>query len=170
MLSGKILDVLKSIRAIGKDVRIEYPGYCGKGGQSVPVDDGGPHILTKALVGGIEMIDVIESLAGILNSKDVEWEIYWESGRSGSFRIERETLDRSQRKFYSGIGLRVGLNGKLGFSYITGIHHSRSELEKFVERTIKLAKVSEVPFRGFPVPSKVPKVKNIRQKDRRNTL
>lgn len=49
-LSGKILDVLKSIRAIGKDVRIEYPGYCGKG-QSVPVDDGGPHLLTKALVG-----------------------------------------------------------------------------------------------------------------------
>lgn len=107
------------------------------------------------------MIDVIESLAEILNSKDVEWEIYWESGRSGSFRIERETLDRSQRKFYSGIGLRVGLNGKLGFSYITGIHHSRSELEKFVERTIKLAKVSEVPFRGFPVPSKVPEVKGI---------
>ncbi|MDI3475816.1 MAG: TldD protein [Thermococcaceae archaeon] len=52
-LSGKILDVLKSIRAIGKDVRIEYPGYCGKG-QSVPVDDGGPHILTKALVGGLK--------------------------------------------------------------------------------------------------------------------
>ncbi|MBP1911257.1 TldD/PmbA family protein [Thermococcus stetteri] len=51
-LSGKILDVLKNIRAIGKDVRIEFPGYCGKG-QSVPVDDGGPHILTRALVGGL---------------------------------------------------------------------------------------------------------------------
>ncbi|AMQ18473.1 TldD/PmbA family protein [Thermococcus peptonophilus] len=107
------------------------------------------------------MIDVIESLAEILNSKNVEWEIYWESGRSGSFRIEREALERSQRKFYSGISLRVGLNGKLGFSYITGIHHSLSELEKFVERTMKLAKVSEVPFRGFPVPSKVPGVKGI---------
>ncbi|AMQ18474.1 TldD/PmbA family protein [Thermococcus peptonophilus] len=51
-LSGKILDVLRGIRAIGRDVRIEYPGYCGKG-QTVPVDDGGPHILTKALVGGL---------------------------------------------------------------------------------------------------------------------
>ena len=51
-LSGKILDVLKNIRAIGDDTRIEFPGYCGKG-QVVPVDDGGPHVLTRALVGGM---------------------------------------------------------------------------------------------------------------------
>ncbi|NJE85258.1 TldD/PmbA family protein [Thermococcus sp. CX2] len=51
-LSGKILDVLRSIRAIGKDLAIEFPGYCGKG-QWVPVDDGGPHVLTRAVVGGL---------------------------------------------------------------------------------------------------------------------
>ncbi|AHF80817.1 TldD/PmbA family protein [Thermococcus paralvinellae] len=51
-LSGKILDVLRNIRAIGKDLKIEFPGYCGKG-QWVPVDDGGPHVLTRALVGGL---------------------------------------------------------------------------------------------------------------------
>ncbi|MDI3475817.1 MAG: hypothetical protein PWQ79_1199 [Thermococcaceae archaeon] len=107
------------------------------------------------------MIDVIESLAEILNSKDVEWEIYWESGRRGSFKIERETLERSQRKFYSGIGLRVGIDGKMGFSYITGLHHPTSELERFVERTIKLAKVSRVQFKGFPAPSSVPEVRGI---------
>ncbi|NPA47876.1 MAG: TldD/PmbA family protein [Thermococci archaeon] len=51
-LSGKILDILKDVRALGRDLRIEYPGYCGKG-QWVPVDDGGPHVLTKAIVGGV---------------------------------------------------------------------------------------------------------------------
>ncbi len=51
-LSGRILDVLRDIRAIGDDLRIEFPGYCGKG-QWVPVDDGGPHVLTRALVGGL---------------------------------------------------------------------------------------------------------------------
>ncbi|WP_297494531.1 TldD/PmbA family protein [Thermococcus sp.] len=51
-LSGKILDVLRNIRAIGNDTRVEFPGYCGKG-QWVPVDDGGPHVLTRALVGGL---------------------------------------------------------------------------------------------------------------------
>jgi len=51
-LSGKILDVLKNIRAIGKDLKIDFPGYCGKG-QWVPIDDGGPHVLTKTLVGGL---------------------------------------------------------------------------------------------------------------------
>ncbi|NJE46720.1 TldD/PmbA family protein [Thermococcus sp. GR7] len=51
-LSGKILDVLKNIRAIGSDLVVEFPGYCGKG-QWVPVDDGGPHVLTRAVVGGL---------------------------------------------------------------------------------------------------------------------
>ncbi|WP_457743135.1 TldD/PmbA family protein [Thermococcus sp.] len=51
-LSGKIPNVLRNMKAIGNNTRVEFPGYCGKG-QWVPVDDGGPHILTKALVGGL---------------------------------------------------------------------------------------------------------------------
>ena len=101
---------------------------------------------------------MIDELIGILERENVEWEIYWEKGRGGSFRIERERLERSQRKFHSGIGLRVGYRGKLGFSYITGLNHDRGTLEEFVKRTVKLAKVSEVPFRGFPAPSRVPRV------------
>ncbi|ASI99173.1 TldD/PmbA family protein [Thermococcus celer] len=104
---------------------------------------------------------MIDELIGILERENVEWELYWERGRSGSFRIERETLERSQRKFYSGIGLRVGYLGKLGFSYVTGLNHEREALEEFVKRTIKLARVSEVPFPGFPTPSKVPHVKGL---------
>ena len=50
-LSGNLVEVLRSIKAIGRDVKIHFPGYCGKG-QWVPVDDGGPHVLTEALVGG----------------------------------------------------------------------------------------------------------------------
>jgi TldD protein len=51
-LSGRILETLKEVDAIGKDLRIEDPGYCGKG-QTVPVGDGGPHIrIRMAFVGG----------------------------------------------------------------------------------------------------------------------
>lgn len=92
---------------------------------------------------------MIEELIKMLNHKDVEWEIYWEIGRGSSFKIERCALVRAQRKYHSGIGLRVGYKGKIGFSYITGINHDRATLERFVNRTIKLAKVSEVPFHGF---------------------
>ncbi|NJF25215.1 TldD/PmbA family protein [Thermococcus sp. Bubb.Bath] len=101
---------------------------------------------------------MLEKLVRILEGKNVEWELYWESGRSGSFRIERETLERSQRKFFSGVGLRVGVDGRAGFSYITGLSHSEETLRKFVERTIKLAKVGNVPFRGLPEPDGVKKV------------
>jgi TldD protein len=51
-LSGRILETLKEVDAIGKDFRVEDPGYCGKG-QTVPVGDGGPHIrIRSAYVGG----------------------------------------------------------------------------------------------------------------------
>jgi TldD protein len=51
-LSGEILSTLHGILLCGKD-RVMHQGYCGKGGQSVPVSDGSPHILlSEAVVGG----------------------------------------------------------------------------------------------------------------------
>jgi len=51
-LSGDILKTMHNIVLCGDDLRLNQ-GYCGKGGQSVPVTDGSPHILLKdAVVGG----------------------------------------------------------------------------------------------------------------------
>ena len=51
-LSGDILSTLHDIHLCGNDRKM-HPGYCGKGGQSVPVSDGAPHILLEnAVVGG----------------------------------------------------------------------------------------------------------------------
>ncbi|WP_297521761.1 TldD/PmbA family protein [Thermococcus sp.] len=104
---------------------------------------------------------MIDELVAVLERENVEWELYWEIGRGSSFRIERESLERSQRKFYSGIGLRIGYKGREGFSYITGINHDRKTLEDFVNKTVKLARVSEVPSRGFPEPGRPADVKDL---------
>jgi len=54
-LSGEILTTLHGITLCGNN-RTMSPGYCGKGGQSVPVSDGAPHILLcDAVVGGSGM-------------------------------------------------------------------------------------------------------------------
>jgi TldD protein len=51
-LSGEILTTLQGITLCGNDKTMS-PGNCGKGGQSVPVSDGAPHILLiDAVVGG----------------------------------------------------------------------------------------------------------------------
>jgi len=51
-LSGDILSALHNITLCGNDRKMS-PGYCGKGGQSVPVSDGAPHVLLfNAVVGG----------------------------------------------------------------------------------------------------------------------
>ena len=52
-LSGNILETLKNIDAIGNDFKLSV-GFCGKGGQTAPVGDGGPHTrIQNALVGGM---------------------------------------------------------------------------------------------------------------------
>jgi len=51
-LSGEILSTLHSIEMCGKERKMSQ-GYCGKGGQSVPVSDGAPYIMLRnAVVGG----------------------------------------------------------------------------------------------------------------------
>lgn len=45
-ISGNIMETLKNVEAVGKDFGTS-PGFCGKGGQQVPVSDGGPHIRIK---------------------------------------------------------------------------------------------------------------------------
>ena len=52
-LSGRTLDVLKKIDAIGNDKKQGTIGFCGKDGQEVPVSEYAPHIrVKKILVGG----------------------------------------------------------------------------------------------------------------------
>lgn len=50
-LSGKTLEILKSIHAVGSDFGLHI-GFCGKAAQLVPVSDGGATIRTFATVGG----------------------------------------------------------------------------------------------------------------------
>ena len=51
-LSGNILETLKSVDGIGSDFKLSV-GFCGKGGQTAPVGDGGPHTrILNAMVGG----------------------------------------------------------------------------------------------------------------------
>ncbi|MCD6525135.1 MAG: TldD/PmbA family protein [Thermococcus sp.] len=95
-------------------------------------------------------MEAIEKLTRILHRKNVEWEIYWEVGRSTSFRAERERLERAQEKFFSGIGLRIGLNGRVGFSYTTGLKSDEKSITELVRRAEKLARVGSKPFKGFP--------------------
>ncbi|MBK5191063.1 MAG: TldD/PmbA family protein [Methanosarcinales archaeon] len=52
-LSGRTLDVLKNIDAVGNDKKRGTIGFCGKDGQEVPVSEYAPHVrVTKILVGG----------------------------------------------------------------------------------------------------------------------
>ncbi len=50
-LTGNTLEVLQKISALSKEIK-RSSGTCGKGGQSVPVSDGGPYVLIKNMVVG----------------------------------------------------------------------------------------------------------------------
>ena len=86
----------------------------------------------------------------LLSASSAEWEVYVEAGRNGSFQIEKEELEKAQRRFYSGVGLRVAKDGYVGFSYLTGLNHSRDAIEQLTKKALSLAKLREVRFYGFP--------------------
>lgn len=50
-LLGNTLEILNKIDAVGNDLDV-HSGLCGKNGEWIPVGSGGPHIRTKAVVGG----------------------------------------------------------------------------------------------------------------------
>jgi TldD protein len=53
-VSGDILETLNSIDRVSSDFQLCDPGYCGKDGQEVPVDNGGPYVrVGEMLVGGV---------------------------------------------------------------------------------------------------------------------
>ncbi len=54
LLSGQILEALKSVDAIGNDLTLSTSarGGCGKGGQLVKVGHGGPHVRLQLVIGG----------------------------------------------------------------------------------------------------------------------
>lgn len=53
-ISGRALDVLKTVDALGRDFAYDIgAGYCGKK-QLAKVDGGGPHLRCKALIGGVQ--------------------------------------------------------------------------------------------------------------------
>ncbi|MBS7612748.1 TldD/PmbA family protein [Candidatus Bathyarchaeota archaeon] len=51
-ISGLTLEALKNIVAVGKDLRMEMPGMCGKSGQGMYVDAGAPHFRIDGIVVG----------------------------------------------------------------------------------------------------------------------
>jgi len=51
-VSGLILQTLMDIDRVGSDFLMTFPGTCGKGGQGVPSDCGGPHLRVKQIVVG----------------------------------------------------------------------------------------------------------------------
>lgn len=51
-VAGMTLETLANIDAVGSDFELTMPGMCGKCGQSMPVNAGGPHVRVRQMVVG----------------------------------------------------------------------------------------------------------------------
>jgi len=51
-ISGLTLEMLSTVDAVGSEVSFELGGTCGKGGQTMHVDAGGPHLRIRDVVVG----------------------------------------------------------------------------------------------------------------------
>jgi len=51
-ISGMTLDTLADALGVSRDFELEMPGNCGKNGQSMPVNGGGPYVKVREVVVG----------------------------------------------------------------------------------------------------------------------
>jgi TldD protein len=51
-ISGMTLETLANAQGVSRDFELEMPGNCGKNGQSMPVNGGGPYVKVKEIVVG----------------------------------------------------------------------------------------------------------------------
>jgi TldD protein len=51
-ISGMTLETLADSLGVSRDFELEMPGNCGKNGQSMPVNGGGPYVKVKEIVVG----------------------------------------------------------------------------------------------------------------------
>jgi len=51
-MSGMTLEVLEKTIGVGEEMELAFPGTCGKGGQWVPVNSGGPNLAVRDIVIG----------------------------------------------------------------------------------------------------------------------
>ncbi len=51
-VAGLTLEILKNVEMVGSDLEVDWPGFCGKSGQSVPTAIGGPHLKVSSMVVG----------------------------------------------------------------------------------------------------------------------
>lgn len=57
-ISSLTLDTLRNIDAVGDDFEMDMPGQCGKDGQAMPTDAGGPHVrVNNIVVGGHQELE-----------------------------------------------------------------------------------------------------------------
>ncbi len=97
-----------------------------------------------------EMHDFMhKALKKALESCD-QVEIYGEWGDVLSIDLEREEVEKVKHVKSTGIGVRVVISNKIGFSYTTALEKTR--IEECVEHAIKQAKISEQDphFHGLP--------------------
>jgi PmbA protein len=83
-------------------------------------------------------------------------EIYGECGNVLSIELEREEVKKVKHIKSTGIGVRVVIANKIGFSHTTALE--RDKIEECVTHAIKQARVSErdAYFTGLPIPATEP--------------
>jgi PmbA protein len=98
----------------------------------------------------LELTDIARMVLKKALERSDQAEVYGEWGDVLSIAVEREEIKKVKHVRSTGIGVRVALSKKLGFSYTTALE--KANLEECVEHAIKQARVSEQDpdFFGFP--------------------
>ena len=130
-ISGMTLDTLANALGVSRDFELEMPGNCGKNGQSMPVNGGGPYIKVKEVVVGGQASSA-PGTSGLLKLAEIACEAAInagaefadaaaEHGESRSVSVEKNAIKSSDARRRGGISVRAFFSGGTGWSSASGL-------------------------------------------------
>ncbi|ASJ15917.1 pmba protein (tlde protein) [Thermococcus chitonophagus] len=107
---------------------------------------------------------MIDKLVEILERMNFEWEIYWSKSKVSSIKLRKTRdieVERATYRTIGGVGVRIRVDGYVGFSYMSGFSDKLEKLESLVKRAYKIAKLGRSEHPGFPTPKRYPNVSGL---------
>ena len=157
-ISGNAFDVLESVDMVGNDFKYDIgTGYCGKF-QPAKVDGGGPHLRWYCNYRRFT-VDMMEDVCSFAvreaEKRGAEYaEAYMTKSKESEVFIENNDLKQLKYHKNSGLGIRVFVDGSLGFSSVNVLE--REPIKDAAMQAIKLARVSPADkFNSMPKEARI---------------
>ena len=130
-VSGLTLETLANVLGVSRDFELDMPGHCGKNGQYIPTNGGGPYVKVKEVRGGRsrmsrpreDLLNLAHAACDAARRAGADFaDACVEQGRSMSVSVEQNALKpRVTPRTWASLSVRAFAAGSTGWASASGL-------------------------------------------------